>query len=98
MQRTIRLMLLSIITIAALSSCTKDPLDNMTEEESRIYITNRDSTVSFSSYKTYSIADSVTLIDNNMFAVIFPDCFIYFFAKLSEPDISYYLIIAGLDN
>lgn len=68
MQRTIRLMLLTVVAIAALSSCTKDPLDNMTEEESRIYITNRDSTVSFSSYKTYSIADSVTLIDNNRFA------------------------------
>ncbi len=67
MQRTIRLMLLMVF-IAALSSCTKDPLDNMTEEESRIYITNRDSTANFSSYKTYSIADSVTLIDNNRFA------------------------------
>jgi hypothetical protein len=37
----------------------------MTEEESRIYITNRDSTVSFASYKTFSISDSVSVISNN---------------------------------
>jgi hypothetical protein len=40
----------------------------MTEEESRIYITNHDSTVNFGSYKTYSIVDSVSLIDNGRFA------------------------------
>jgi hypothetical protein len=40
----------------------------MSEEESRIYITNHDSTANFNSYKTYSISDSVGLIDNNRFA------------------------------
>lgn len=46
-------------------SCTKEPLDNMTPEESRIYITNYDSTASFSNYKTFSIADSVAEVVNN---------------------------------
>jgi hypothetical protein len=55
-------------TVVAVSSCTKDPLKNITEDESRIYITNRDSTVNFNSYKTYSIVDSVSLIDDNRFA------------------------------
>jgi len=44
--------------------CTKDPISNLTTEESRIYITNHDSTVNFSNYKTYSITDSVVVIDN----------------------------------
>ncbi len=48
-----------------LSSCTKDPLENLTQEESRIYVTNYDTTVSFSNYKTFRIADSVAVIQNN---------------------------------
>jgi hypothetical protein len=57
--------MLAVTGLAALSSCSKDPLKNMTEEESRIYITNRDSTANFASYKTYSIVDSISVIDNN---------------------------------
>ena len=45
-------------------SCTKDPVSNLNNEESRIYITDHDSTVNFSSYKTYSIPDSVAVIEN----------------------------------
>jgi hypothetical protein len=48
-----------------LAGCSKDPLRDMTQEESRIYITNRDSSVNFSSFKTFSISDSVTVISNN---------------------------------
>jgi len=44
--------------------CTKDPIKNLTQDESRIYITDHDSSVSFSTYKTYSISDSVAVIDN----------------------------------
>jgi hypothetical protein len=62
------LVLLMATTVAVLSSCTKDPLKNMTQDESRIYITNRDSTVNFNSYKTYSIADSVLVVDNGQVA------------------------------
>lgn len=49
----------------ALSSCQKDPLKNLTASESRIYITNHDSTANFSTFKTYSIADSVLVIEDN---------------------------------
>ena len=51
--------------LALLSGCAKEPLDNLTEEESRIYVTSRDSSANFGSYKTYSISDSVYVIDNN---------------------------------
>ena len=48
-----------------LSNCVKDPVKNLTQEESRIYVTNYDTTVTFSSYKTFKIADSVAIITNN---------------------------------
>ena len=68
MQKLTGVALLFITSIATLSSCTKDPLKDMTEDESRIYITNHDSTANFTSYKTYSLVDSVSLIDNGRFA------------------------------
>jgi len=49
----------------ALVGCSKDPLRDMTEEESRIYITNRDSSADFHAFKTFSISDSVSVISDN---------------------------------
>lgn len=54
-----------LLMAMAITSCIKDPLNNITAEESRIYITNFDSTASFSSFKTFRIADSVAVITNN---------------------------------
>jgi hypothetical protein len=53
------------LLMLALVGCSKDPLRDMTAEESRIYITNRDSSVDFNSFNTFSISDSVTVISNN---------------------------------
>lgn len=59
-------MLAGVAFLAVVAvGCRKDPVNNLTEEESRIYITNRDSTVNFSTYQTFSIADSVAVIDGN---------------------------------
>jgi|SRR5687767_15280611 len=54
-----------LLTTLAFAGCSKDPLRDMTEEESRIYVTNRDSSISFSAFNTFSISDSVTVISNN---------------------------------
>jgi hypothetical protein len=51
-----------------LGSCKKDPLNNLTNEESRIYITNYDTVANFSAYATFSITDSVAVIQDNQFA------------------------------
>ena len=60
--------LLLLFALAGLSvffsACTKDPLANLNTEESRIYITDHDSTVNFADYKKYSISDSVAVIEN----------------------------------
>jgi hypothetical protein len=49
---------------AILFGCTKEPLNNLTQEESRIYTTNSGTTTNFGNYKTYSISDSVAVLDN----------------------------------
>lgn len=48
-----------------MAGCAKDALNHLSAEESRIYITNRDSTADFTAYKTYSIVDSVAVIQND---------------------------------
>ena len=64
-----RLLLLMSATVAltallSLNSCRKDPLNDMTDEESRIYTTNRDTTVNFGAYSSFSIVDSVAVASN----------------------------------
>lgn len=53
------------VGISLLVSCQKDPLKNLSPAESRIYITNHDSTVNFSTFKTFSVADSVAYFQDN---------------------------------
>ena len=61
-----RQLLVAVLSVCTALSvgCTKEPLDNLNQEESRIYITNSDSTINFTAYKTYSISDSVVVLDN----------------------------------
>jgi hypothetical protein len=51
--------------VVLLAGCRKDPLDNLSGDEGRIYITKHDDSVSFTSYNTFSVADSVAVISNN---------------------------------
>lgn len=54
------------LAVAALvyTGCKKEPLNNLTAEESRIYITDHDSSVNFGSFKTFAISDSINVIKN----------------------------------
>lgn len=63
--KNIFLTISAAAAVLAWTGCTKEPLNNMSEEESRIYITNYDTTANFSSYTTFSVADSVAVISNN---------------------------------
>ncbi|NII23510.1 DUF4136 domain-containing protein [Pseudoflavitalea sp. X16] len=63
--KNIFLTISAATVIGLFGSCTKEPLNNLTEDESRIYITNHDSAAVFSSYRTFSIVDSVSVINNN---------------------------------
>ena len=59
-----RIWLLSIPALL-LFGCVKEPIENLTQEESRIYVTNYDTAVSFSNYSTFRMADSIAIIVNN---------------------------------
>jgi hypothetical protein len=55
----------ALIILLFLGSCKKDALNHLSNDESRIYITNYDTTANFSSYATFSIVDSVDVIQDN---------------------------------
>ena len=48
-----------------LQSCTKNVVDNLEPDEKPLYITKQDGAVDFSSYATFSLADSTAVISNN---------------------------------
>ena len=61
-----RMKLLSIIVVSlALTSCAKDVENNLEASEKPLYITKPDDNTAFSSYATFSLADSVAVISNN---------------------------------
>jgi len=51
--------------LLALASCKKDPIKNLEGDEGLIYITKHSDSVNYSSFHTFSIADSVAVISNN---------------------------------
>lgn len=58
--------LLSVVSGASLlfMGCQKEPLNHLSADEARIYITDHDPAINFDNYKTYSISDSVAVIKN----------------------------------
>lgn len=65
LMKTFRTLLAFGALLLLANGCKKQPLDNMTNDESRIYITDHDSSVNFSNYHTFSVSDSAALITNN---------------------------------
>jgi hypothetical protein len=55
----------AIVGLLALLSCTKDVERNLEADEKPLYITKTDSSIDFTIYATFSLADSVAVIDNN---------------------------------
>jgi hypothetical protein len=56
---------LILLGVLVFGSCKKDPLGSLTDDESRIYVVNYDTTAHFANYRTFSIVDSVDVIDND---------------------------------
>ncbi|WP_353717876.1 DUF4136 domain-containing protein [Dyadobacter sp. 676] len=56
---------LLLIIGLGLMSCSKDPISDLSNEESLVYITNHDKSANFSQYKTFSIVDSVLIVKND---------------------------------
>jgi Domain of unknown function (DUF4136) len=58
------LVLSAGMILLGLGSCKKNVINNLTTDETRIYISNYDTTANFASYKTFSIDDSADVIEN----------------------------------
>lgn len=50
---------------ATLFSCTKDPLSGLSDSDSQIFVTNHDNSANFKLYKTFSVVDSVQVVEDN---------------------------------
>jgi hypothetical protein len=59
---------LFLISIALTTSCTNDPISDLSSQESHVFITNYSKTADFKEYKTFSIVDSVLIIGNRGYA------------------------------
>lgn len=49
----------------SLFSCTKDPLSGLSDPETQIFVTNHDTQANFKQYKTFSVVDSVQVVEDN---------------------------------
>lgn len=58
-------LLSALLAVLAMAGCRKDPASNLETEERRIYITNQDETAVFSNYRTFSMAETVLVVDGN---------------------------------
>ncbi|WP_266367619.1 DUF4136 domain-containing protein [Tellurirhabdus rosea] len=59
------LWLWAICLLAGLSACEREPLADLSPEDSQVFITNYDRNVNFGSYQTFSLPDSVLVLANN---------------------------------
>jgi hypothetical protein len=53
------------VGLLGLLACRKNVIDNLDADETPLYITKQEPSVDFSSYSTYSLADSVAVIQND---------------------------------
>ena len=63
--REIRVFCFTALGLLGLLSCTKNVTDNLDPDEMPLYITKAESSIDFSNYGTYSLADSVAVINND---------------------------------
>lgn len=55
-----------ILTLGlSLTSCRENALDNLSPEDSQVFITNYDRSVNFGAFRTYSLPDSMVVLSNN---------------------------------
>lgn len=54
----------------ALTACRENAINDLSPEDSPVYITNYDRSVNFSQYKTFSLPDSVIIQSNDSYATV----------------------------
>ncbi|MEO6287065.1 MAG: DUF4136 domain-containing protein [Dyadobacter sp.] len=59
-----RASIILLIAGLGLTSCSKDPISDLSTEETLVYVTNHDKSADYKQYKTFSIVDSVLVVEN----------------------------------
>lgn len=62
--RLLKTAALAVVGLALAAGCNRDPLRDLSPEDSQVFITNHDASVNFGNYKTFSIRDSVAVLGN----------------------------------
>lgn len=57
-------LILGALVAVMAAACAPNPLEDLTVEETQVFITNYEPTTNFGSYQTFSLADSVYVIQN----------------------------------
>lgn len=69
-QRTIRWLTYAALLLTVgggLAACRENAINDLTPQDQAVYITNRDRSVNFSQYKTFSLPDSVIVESNDSY-------------------------------
>ena len=62
--RFLKTAALAVVGLAFVAGCNRDPLRDLSPEDSQVFITNHDASANFGNYKTFSIRDSVAVLGN----------------------------------
>ncbi|MDR6196822.1 DUF4136 domain-containing protein [Siphonobacter sp. SORGH_AS_0500] len=63
MKRISKSLLLLVCSVGLLAACERDPVNDLDPKDSQVFITNH-ATTNFTGYKTFSIPDSVLVVEN----------------------------------
>jgi Domain of unknown function (DUF4136) len=66
--KKLQFILFSLSMLLIASSCRKDPMRDLSAADSRVYITEYDSSANFTEYQSFRVGDSVTVIENGRYA------------------------------
>jgi len=62
--KRLSLAFLPLLLILLMTSCRKNPIKNLTVEESWVYISSGNNGINFSNFSSVTVPDSVILISN----------------------------------
>ena len=57
-------LLITFASLFTIWACTSDPLKDLSDADSQVFITNYDKEVLFANYKTFAVSDSVFILQN----------------------------------
>jgi hypothetical protein len=73
-----------LVSFFLMYACTSDPLKDLSDADSQVFITNYDKTAPFTAYKTFAVSDSVYILQNQRTAVSSTRQDLIYIARIAE--------------